>query len=56
MPTSMSGYKFKWDAIYKISVHCLAHSKLEFNFYSITIVCMNSSKSFLLSGFEFILW
>lgn len=49
---SVNGYKFKWDDVYKISVHFLAHKKLEFNFYSVTTIYIISSKSFLLSGIE----
>ena len=51
MHASVNSYKFKWNFIDKISVYFLAHSKLEFSFYSVTIICIISIKLFLLSGF-----
>lgn len=43
--------KFKWNFIYKISVYFLAHSRLEFSFYSVIINCIISRKLFLFSVF-----
>lgn len=43
--------KFKWNFIYKISLYFLAHSRLEFSFYSVIINCIISRKLFLFSAF-----